>query len=83
MGYLRLIGLKIQILASHIHQQTFQMQNTFKVYFTLKMKILESRISTPSLRQKYPNLKVSNFLNVMVSPIVAIETFQMRINDEQ
>ena len=38
MGYLRLIGLKIQILASHIHQQTFQMQNTFKVYFTLKMK---------------------------------------------
>ena len=28
MGYLRLIRLKIQILASFIHQQTFQMQNT-------------------------------------------------------
>ena len=76
MGYLRLIGLKIQILASHIHQQTFQMQNTFKVYFTLKMK------KTPFL-SKYPNLKVSRFLNVIMSPIVAVEMFQMRINDEQ
>ena len=76
MGYLRLIGLKIQILASHIHQQTFQMQNTFKVYFTLKMK--------KSLNyQKYPKSKVSCFLNVTMSPIVAVEMFQMRINDEQ
>ena len=53
MGYLRLIGLKIQILASHIHQQTFQMQNTFQVYFTLKIKI-HGHIVKSTLIQNYP-----------------------------